>query len=137
GLGPADIDHINAHATGTPAGDAAELAAFDACLGTAARTIPISATKSATGHLLGASGVVEAIIASLTMRDQTLPPTINLGDPEFATCHARRPAGTAPAPERAGTARETGHGRPIDTVLSTSFGFGGHNGALVLRRPSR
>ena len=142
GLGPADIDHINAHATGTPAGDAAELAAFDACLGTAARTIPISATKSATGHLLGASGVVEAIIASLTMRDQTLPPTINLGDPEcdgwdIVTDHARRLAGTAPAPERAGTARETGHERPIDTVLSTSFGFGGHNGALVLRRPSR
>ena len=142
GLAPAEIDHINAHATGTPAGDAAELAAFDASLGTAARTIPISATKSSTGHLLGASGAVEAIIASLTMRDQILPPTLNLAEAEFdgwdiVTGHARSFTDAVPASERAGTARETRHERPIDTVLSTSFGFGGHNGALVLRRPGR
>src|SRR5699024_4654145 len=142
GLAPADIDHINAHATGTPAGDAAELAALDASLGAAARTIPISATKSSTGHPLGAPGLVEAIIASLTIRDRTLPAARNLGDPEFdgwdfVTDPARRLADATPAPERAGTARDTGHERPLDTVLSTSFGFGGHNGALVLRRPSR
>ncbi|WP_209369968.1 beta-ketoacyl-[acyl-carrier-protein] synthase family protein [Brevibacterium renqingii] len=131
GLGPADIDHINAHATGTLAGDAAELAAFDASLGAAARTIPISATKSSTGHLLGASGVVEAIIASLSMRDRTLPPTLNLETCEFdgwdiVSGQARELTGTASGP---------GSSLTVDTVLSTSFGFGGHNGALVLRRP--
>lgn len=128
GLDPGAIDHINAHATGTPAGDRAELAAFDAALGTVGRTIPISATKSSTGHLLGASGVVEAIIAIMTMRDRTLPPTLNLGDNEFpewdiVTGHARD---VRSDPNRAEAA--------VDTVLSTSFGFGGHNGAIILRR---
>ncbi|MCM1013188.1 MULTISPECIES: beta-ketoacyl-[acyl-carrier-protein] synthase family protein [unclassified Brevibacterium] len=123
GLEPTDIDHINAHATGTPAGDRAELAAFDAALGETARTIPISATKSSTGHLLGAAGVVEAIIAVHTMRDQTLPPTLNLGDPDAEGWDIV-----------AGQARSVGDESPIDTVLSTSFGFGGHNGAIILAR---
>ncbi len=123
GLDAGDIDHINAHATGTPAGDAAELAAFDAALGERAPSVPISATKSSTGHLLGASGVVEAIIATLTLRDQVLPPTINLGDPEFEGW------------DFVTAAREADGGSSVDTVLSTSFGFGGHNGAIVLRRP--
>ncbi|MDK8433619.1 MULTISPECIES: beta-ketoacyl-[acyl-carrier-protein] synthase family protein [unclassified Brevibacterium] len=121
GLTASDIDHINAHATGTPAGDSAELAAFDAALGATAHLIPISATKSSTGHLLGASGIVEAIIAVHTLREQTLPPTLNLGDPEFDDWDIV-----------AGQAREI---ESLDTVLSTSFGFGGHNGAIVLRRP--
>ncbi|MGO2036181.1 MAG: beta-ketoacyl-[acyl-carrier-protein] synthase family protein [Brevibacterium sp.] len=121
GLTASDIDHINAHATGTPAGDSAELAAFDAALGATGHLIPISATKSSTGHLLGASGIVEAIIAVHTLREQTLPPTLNLGDPEFDDWDIV-----------AGQAREI---ESIDTVLSTSFGFGGHNGAIVLRRP--
>lgn len=120
----AGIDHINAHATGTPAGDAAELKAFEAALGTPAHTIPISATKSSTGHLLGASGIVEAIIAVMTMREQTLPPTINLETCEFDGWDIV-----------ADQARTLGADTPIDTVLSTSFGFGGHNGAIVLRRP--
>jgi 3-oxoacyl-[acyl-carrier-protein] synthase II len=128
GLEPGDIDHINAHATGTPAGDRAELAAFDAALGEAGRAIPISATKSSTGHLLGASGVVEAIIAILTLRDQSLPPTLNLDDSEFpewniVAGHARDMNGGQNLAEAA-----------VDTVLSTSFGFGGHNGAIILRR---
>ena len=118
------IDHINAHATGTPAGDAAELKAFEAALGSSAYAIPISATKSSTGHLLGASGIVEAIIAVMTMREQTLPPTINLDTCEFDGWDIV-----------AGQARTRGAEAPIDTVLSTSFGFGGHNGAIVLRRP--
>ncbi|WP_231444219.1 beta-ketoacyl-[acyl-carrier-protein] synthase family protein [Brevibacterium zhoupengii] len=122
GLGADDIDHINAHATGTPAGDAAELKAFEAALGETARSIPISATKSSTGHLLGASGVVEAIIAIRTMAEQRLPPTLNLGDPEFAGWNIV-----------AGQARDAGDS--INSVLSTSFGFGGHNGAIILRRP--
>ncbi|UVI36187.1 beta-ketoacyl-[acyl-carrier-protein] synthase family protein [Brevibacterium spongiae] len=129
GLEPGDIDHINAHATGTPAGDRAELAAFDSALGETGRTIPISATKSSTGHLLGTSGVVEAIIAIMALRDQVLPPTLNLQDNEFpdwdiVAGHARdlssEPAGAEAV---------------VDTVLSTSFGFGGHNGAIILRRP--
>jgi 3-oxoacyl-[acyl-carrier-protein] synthase II len=131
GLEPGDIDHINAHATGTPAGDRAELAAFDSALGEAGRTIPISATKSSTGHLLGASGVVEAIIAIMTLRDQVLPPTLNLGDPEFDDWDIV--AGQA----RDLRAKSTGAEAAVDTVLSTSFGFGGHNGAIILRRPRR
>lgn len=131
GLEPGDIDHINAHATGTLAGDRAELAAFDAALGEVGRTIPISATKSTTGHLLGASGVVEAIIAILTMRDQKLPPTLNLDDNEFpdwdiVAGHAREMGGGSNLAEAA-----------VDTVLSTSFGFGGHNGAIILRRTAQ
>ncbi|WP_166968762.1 beta-ketoacyl-[acyl-carrier-protein] synthase family protein [Brevibacterium atlanticum] len=131
GLEPGDIDHINAHATGTPAGDRAELAAFDSALGEDGRSIPISATKSSTGHLLGASGVLEAIIAIMTMRDQTLPPTLNLADNEFPewdivaghACELREGSDLAEA--------------AVNTVLSTSFGFGGHNGAIILRRPRR
>lgn len=128
GLEPGDIDHINAHATGTPAGDRAELAAFDAVLGEGGRTIPISATKSSTGHLLGASGVVEAIIAIMTLRDQVLPPTLNLDDREFPEWDIV-----------AGQARELSEDTALaeaaaTTVLSTSFGFGGHNGAIILSR---
>ena len=131
GLEPGDIDHINAHATGTPAGDRAELAAFDSALGEVGRTIPISATKSTTGHLLGASGVVEAIIAIMSMRDQTLPPTLNLDDNEFpdwdiVAGHPREMGGEPNLAEAA-----------VDTVLSTSFGFGGHNGAIILRRTAQ
>ncbi|UOR03402.1 beta-ketoacyl-[acyl-carrier-protein] synthase family protein [Leucobacter allii] len=113
------IDAINAHGTGTPAGDAAELAAFARVFGDAARRIPISATKSVTGHLLGASGVAEAIIAVQSLRTGMLPPTRNLDDPEFPEWDIV-----------AGAARRS----PIRTALSTSFGFGGHNAALVLRR---
>lgn len=123
GLDPEDIDHINAHATGTPAGDRAELAAFESALGEAAHRIPLSATKSSTGHLLGASGIVEAIIAVMTLRDRILPPTLNLETPEFPDWDIV-----------AGQARRIAGGS-IDTVLSTSFGFGGHNGAIVLRTP--
>nr|WP_260848122.1 beta-ketoacyl-[acyl-carrier-protein] synthase family protein [Brevibacterium aurantiacum] len=128
GLDPEGIDHINAHATGTPAGDAAELKAFDAALGATAHSIPISATKSSTGHLLGASGVVEAMIAIRTMMEQTLPPTLNLETCEFDGWNIV-----------SGQARNIGRDgvddAPIATVLSTSFGFGGHNGAIILRRP--
>ena len=121
-LAPADIDHINAHGTGTPAGDAAELRAFEAALGERARQIPISATKSSTGHLLGAAGVVEAMLTVQALRGGVMPPTLNLDDPEepgwnFVAGRARDLAPT---------------GRPA-TALSTSFGFGGHNGAVILR----
>ena len=124
GLAPEDIDHINAHATGTPAGDAAELNAFETALGAGAHSIPISATKSSTGHLLGASGVVEAIIAIRTMKVQMLPPTLNLESCEFDGWDIVT-----------GQARGASLEDSVETVLSTSFGFGGHNGAIVLRRP--
>ena len=117
-LEPRDVDHINAHGTGTVAGDAAEMNALEAALGTVARGIPISATKSSTGHLLGASGTVEAVITIEALRRGILPPTINLDDPAFPEWNVL----TAPTPA---TAR---------TALSTSFGFGGHNGAIILRK---
>ncbi|MBK0419623.1 beta-ketoacyl-[acyl-carrier-protein] synthase family protein [Leucobacter sp. CSA1] len=117
GAEPGEVDHVNAHGTGTPAGDAAELAALEAALGDAARGIPISATKSSTGHLLGAGGAVEAIISVMALRTGILPPTLNLDDPEFDGW------------DFVVGARERG----IRSALSTSFGFGGHNAALLLR----
>ena len=115
-----EVDHVNTHGTGTVLGDAAELTALRHALGPRASDIPLTATKSSTGHLLGAAGVVEAVISALTLRDQVLPPTINLSDPieegwDFVRDRAR------PHPHR--------------TVLSTSFGFGGHNAALLLTAP--
>lgn len=120
GVGPEAVDHINAHGTGTPAGDAAELRALEAALGEHARRTPISATKSSTGHLLGAGGVVEAIISVMALRQRLLPPTLNLDDPEFD-----------------GWDFVAGEARPavVSRVLSTSFGFGGHNGAVLIERP--
>lgn len=133
GLAPADIDHINAHGTGTPAGDVAELRAFDAALGQRAREIPISATKSSTGHLLGAAGVVEAVISVMVLRDGVMPPTLNLEAPEepgwnFVTGKAQALPRTGAGPQRRAAVQQR---RPA--VLSTSFGFGGHNGAVLLR----
>ncbi|MGP5394859.1 beta-ketoacyl-[acyl-carrier-protein] synthase family protein [Arthrobacter rhombi] len=119
GVGAETVDHINAHGTGTPAGDAAELNALEAALGDRARTIPISATKSSTGHLLGASGVVEAVIAVQSIRSGMLLPTINLEDPEFDGWDIV-----------AGEARR----QQVGAVLSNSFGFGGHNGAVLFTR---
>ncbi|MBP1325797.1 3-oxoacyl-[acyl-carrier-protein] synthase II [Leucobacter exalbidus] len=148
GIDATAIDHINAHGTGTPAGDTAELRAFDAALGERAREIPISATKSTTGHLLGAAGIVEAIITVQALNAGVLPPTRNLDDPEepgwnfvtaprVVTVHAAEtvPAdGTMPA-AATGRGAAAGCGSRFDTALSTSFGFGGHNAAIVLRRP--
>lgn len=109
------VDHVNAHGTGTLLGDEAELVALGRAFGRRIARMPITATKSSTGHLLGAAGVVEAVIAALTLRGQLLPPTINLDDPardwDFVRREARR--------------------HPLSTVLSTSFGFGGHNAALL------
>ncbi|MFF8817033.1 beta-ketoacyl-[acyl-carrier-protein] synthase family protein [Leucobacter sp. NPDC015123] len=120
GVEPEGVDHINAHGTGTPAGDAAELLALEAALGSHARRTPISATKSSTGHLLGAGGVVEAIISVMAVRQRLLPPTLNLENPEFD-----------------GWDFVVGEGRPVvvNRLLSTSFGFGGHNGAVLIERP--
>ncbi|WP_231916194.1 beta-ketoacyl-[acyl-carrier-protein] synthase family protein [Microbacterium karelineae] len=120
GVRPDDVDHVNAHATGTPIGDAAELAALDAALGARVRRIPVTATKSSTGHLLGASGVLDAIVSVLTIDGGVIPPTRNLDDPEPGWDFVASPRRTT-----------------VGAVLSTSFGFGGHNAALVLRASRR
>ena len=116
GLHAADIDHVNTHGTGTVLGDTAELIALEQALGTRARSVPLTAIKSSTGHPLGAAGVVEAVIVALTLRDQVLPPTINLSHP---------------CAEGWDFIRDRERPHPIRTVLSTSFGFGGHNAALL------
>ena len=120
GIEPADIDYINAHGTSTPMGDEIELAAVEHVFGNAARRLTMSSTKSAIGHLLGAAGAVEAIFSLLSIRDNIAPPTLNLDKPSVATVIDL-------APHQAVE-------REINIVLSNSFGFGGTNASLVLRR---
>ncbi|WP_337266495.1 beta-ketoacyl-ACP synthase II [Oryzifoliimicrobium ureilyticus] len=119
GLTPADVDYINAHGTSTMA-DTIELGAVERLVGDAASKISMSSTKSATGHLLGAAGAIEAIFATLAIRDNIAPPTINLDNPERETAIDLVPH----------KARE----REINVALSNSFGFGGTNASVVLRR---
>lgn len=120
GIQPADIDYINAHGTSTPMGDEIELAAVERLFGNASGRLAMSSTKSAIGHLLGAAGAVEAIFSALAIRDNVAPPTLNLDNPSVETAIDL-------VPNRAVK-------RPINTVLSNSFGFGGTNASLVLRR---
>jgi len=120
GIAPAEIDYINAHGTSTPMGDEIELNAVQRIVGNAAGRISMSSTKSATGHLLGAAGAAEAIFSVLAIRDQTVPPTINLDNPSVETSIDLVP--------------HTPRKREINTVLSNSFGFGGTNASLVFRR---
>ncbi len=121
GLDPADVDYVNAHATSTPAGDPVEIAAVKRLFGAHAGDLSMSSTKSATGHLLGAAGAVEAIFSLLALRDQVAPPTINLDAPSEG-CDLDL------VPHRAKERR-------IRHVLSNSFGFGGTNAALVFAPP--
>jgi len=120
GLEPSAIDYVNAHGTSTPVGDEIELGAVTRLLGDTASRVTMSSTKSATGHLLGAAGAVEAIFCVLAMRDQVAPPTLNLDNPSVETALDL-------APKQAVARR-------IDVALSNSFGFGGTNASLVLRR---
>lgn len=120
GIAPADVDYINAHGTSTPMGDEIELAAVERLFGNSAGKLAMSSTKSATGHLLGAAGAVEAIFSALAIRDNMVPPTLNLDNPSVDTAIDL-------APHKA-------QQRRIDTVLSNSFGFGGTNASLVFRR---
>jgi 3-oxoacyl-[acyl-carrier-protein] synthase II len=120
GIEVSDIDYINAHGTSTPLGDEIELGAVERLLGNAAGRLSMSSTKSATGHLLGAAGAIEAIFSVLAIRDQVAPPTLNLENPSVETAIDLVPL----------KAKK----REINTVLSNSFGFGGTNASLVLRR---
>ncbi len=120
GMNGGDVQYINAHATSTELGDVAETLAIKGAFGADAAKLAISSTKSVTGHLLGAAGVVEAIFSTLAIRDQVAPPTINLHVPGEG-CDLDYVPGAA-------------RNMRIDAALSNSFGFGGTNGTLVLRR---
>jgi 3-oxoacyl-[acyl-carrier-protein] synthase II len=114
-----EIDYINAHATGTPVGDVAETRALHAALAQAVNGIPVSSTKSMTGHLLTAAAAFEALACIVALQRQAIPPTINLDnpDPACALCHVRHEA----------------QPRSVRVTLSNSFGFGGSNTSLVLK----
>jgi len=119
-LSPNDIGYVNAHGTSTPIGDVIETRALKRVFGERAKSVPVSSTKSMTGHLLGGAGGLEAGISVLALRDQTLPPTINLENPDpecdldYVPNHARK--------------------TQVEYALSNSFGFGGTNAALIFRR---
>jgi 3-oxoacyl-[acyl-carrier-protein] synthase II len=121
GLTPADIVHVNAHATSTPQGDIAEAVAIRRALGSAADRSVVTGTKSMTGHLLGGAGAIESIFTLLAMRDRLVPPTANLEDKDPAV----------------DLDIATGAPRPLPSgdiaALNNSFGFGGHDVALIFR----
>jgi 3-oxoacyl-[acyl-carrier-protein] synthase II len=121
-IGAGEIDYINAHGTSTPLGDEIELRAVERLLGNHASELSMSSTKSSIGHLLGAAGAVEAIFSVLAIRDNICPPTLNLDSPSVDT-----PIDLVPKVAKKKT---------INTVLSNSFGFGGTNASLIMRRYS-
>jgi 3-oxoacyl-[acyl-carrier-protein] synthase II len=120
GLNPADISYINAHGTSTPHGDKVETIAIKRCFGDHAKNVPVSSTKSMTGHLLGAAGGLEAGITVLAVHHQIVPPTINLDQPDPECDLDYVPNAVRPA--------------RIVYALSNSFGFGGTNAALLFKR---
>ena len=120
GVPPADVSYINAHGTSTPANDPTETAAIKTALGDYAKQIPVSSTKSMTGHLLGGSGGIEGVAACLAVANDRVPPTINLQNPDDE-CDLDY----VPNKSRAHT---------VDVAMSNSFGFGGHNVTLVFRK---
>ncbi len=120
GLTPADVDYINAHGTSTPLGDDLELEAVENMFGEHAKTVAMSSTKSAIGHLLGAAGAVETIFSILAIRDNVAPPTLNLHAPSRESVVNRVPL----------VAQE----RKINVALSNSFGFGGTNASILFKR---
>jgi 3-oxoacyl-[acyl-carrier-protein] synthase II len=119
-VNPGEVQYVNAHATSTPLGDRSETVAMKRAFGGHAARIAVSSTKSMTGHLLGAAGVVEAIFSILAIRDQVAPPTINYHTPDPQCDLDYVP----------NSARQM----KIDVALSNSFGFGGTNGTVIFRR---
>lgn len=120
GVSAEDVDYVNAHGTSTPLGDEIELRAVERLLESRRNSVAMSATKSATGHLLGAAGAIEAIFSVLAIRDGIVPPTLNLDHPSVETSIDLVP--------------HTAKKRKVDIALSNSFGFGGTNASLVFRR---
>lgn len=120
GIDPTEIDYVNAHGTSTPKGDEGEAGAVERAFGDHAKNISMSSTKSAVGHLLGAAGAIEAAFCALAIRDQVMPPTLNLDNPSFETV-----LDLIPHKAKKGQVRAT---------MSNSFGFGGTNASLVLRK---
>jgi 3-oxoacyl-[acyl-carrier-protein] synthase II len=120
GAGPSDVEHVNAHATSTPVGDIAEYTALKRVFASHTENLLVSATKSSTGHLLGGAGAVEAVFTILALKNQLVPPTINLEnqDPEIPLNVPTKPTKLA---------------RPDAIAISNSFGFGGHNAVLAFR----
>jgi 3-oxoacyl-[acyl-carrier-protein] synthase II len=123
GLEPEDIDYVNAHGTSTPLNDLSETNALKRALGARAYEIPVSSTKSAIGHLLGAAGAVEAVATLLALRDRVAPPTLNYEEPDEGLDLDYVP----------GAARPLAVNGAPPVAISNSFGFGGHNAVLVLR----
>ncbi len=121
GLQPTQIDYINAHGTSTKLNDASETAAIKTVFGEAARSVPISSTKSMTGHLMGAAGALEAVFSIQALRESIVPPTINLQTPDPDCDLDYIPH----------TARKLA----LRFILSNSFGFGGHNASLIFAHP--
>jgi 3-oxoacyl-[acyl-carrier-protein] synthase II len=120
GMTPDDVDYVNAHGTATPAGDVAETRAIKIAFGARATRVPVSSTKSMTGHLLGAAGAIEALFCVRAITDGVVPPTINLSAPDPDCDLDYVPNAARPVPVR--------------TAMSNSFGFGGHDVSLVFRR---
>ena len=120
GVEPGEVDYVNAHATSTPVGDAAETTAIKLALGRRAFEIPVSSTKGATGHCFGAAGAIEAVFCVQALMHQTVPPTINFEFPDPA-CDLDIVPNEARAAE-------------LGFVISNGFGFGGHNACLAFRR---
>jgi 3-oxoacyl-[acyl-carrier-protein] synthase II len=120
GATPQDVTHVNAHATSTPVGDVAEYAALEKVFGDRVRNIPVSATKSSTGHLLGGTGALEALFTILAIYHRQAPPTINLEDQD-----ERIPLDVVTSPRDLGSGPQLG--------ISNSFGFGGHNAVVAFR----
>jgi 3-oxoacyl-[acyl-carrier-protein] synthase II len=119
GFAPTDIQYVNAHGTSTPLGDDLELEAVERLFGDNARGLAMSSTKSATGHLLGAAGAIEAIFSILAIRDGVAPPTLNLDVPSRDSAVDR--------------VAKTAQQRKIGVALSNSFGFGGTNASVIFR----
>jgi 3-oxoacyl-[acyl-carrier-protein] synthase II len=119
GITPEQVDYINAHGTATPHNDSTEAAAINRWAGARAATLPVSSTKASVGHSLGAAGAVEAVVSLMTLREQWLPPEIALDtvDPVCAFPIVRKPTDSA-----------------VNIALTNSFGFGGANATLILRR---